>query len=723
MSTAGGTPRIALTIGGTTRFANYASGSGTTELSFGYTVQAGEIDLDGIQVGAAIQANGGTIGNFDGTVSADLALNNVASTSGVFVYAIAPIVLSTGIVGTPPSDADDVTFEIVFSEPVTGVRLEDFTLVGGDSASGTLSTLQTTDNIRYTVNAAVAGFGPLRVDVRANAAVNIGGEGNPAYASGTPWTRASSNADLAQLQPSKGTLTPAFDPDVLGYAVSVANDVTEVALTLSVAGPNATIKVNGLAVASGSASAAIPLSVGATEIAIDVTAQNGTTVKAYKVTVTRGAAAIADLVGLVPSVGGLDPAFSPDTLAYRLDVANGVTTVTLTPTAADPNATIKVNGSAVASGSASAAIPLSVGATEIAIDVTAQNGTTMKAYKVTVTRGAGAIADLVGLVPSVGGLDPAFSPDTLAYRLDVANGVTTVTLTPTAADAASSITIDGNTVASGSASTAIALSVGSRQVDVVVTAQDGTTVKSYRVDISRAASPKAELTGLVPSVGSLDPAFGPDTLVYKLDVANAVTSITLTPTATDATITVNGAAVTPGSASTALSLVEGTTEISVVVTAQDGVTTQTYTVNAVRQKPAPVAVSRTVEVQAGTTANIDLTEGASGGPFTAAAITSVSDPDAGNLRLEAQSLVFDASPTFSGSAQVAFTLSNAFGTSPAATITFAVIARPDPSRDSEVIGLLQAQVDAARRFAETQTDNFNTRLEQLHAKATAVKIP
>ena len=45
-----GTPRIALTIGSTTRYADYASGSKTTTLAFQYTVVAGDTDSDGVEI-------------------------------------------------------------------------------------------------------------------------------------------------------------------------------------------------------------------------------------------------------------------------------------------------------------------------------------------------------------------------------------------------------------------------------------------------------------------------------------------------------------------------------------------------------------------------------------------------------------------------------------------------------------------------------------------------
>lgn len=86
--TVNGTPQLALTIGGTTRYANYSSGSGSSALQFAYTIQAGDADADGIAVSAALGLNGGTIRN--GSTNVVLTLNSVGSTSGVLVTAAAP---------------------------------------------------------------------------------------------------------------------------------------------------------------------------------------------------------------------------------------------------------------------------------------------------------------------------------------------------------------------------------------------------------------------------------------------------------------------------------------------------------------------------------------------------------------------------------------------------------------------------------------------------------
>ena len=48
------------------------------------------------------------------------------------------------------------------------------------------------------------------------------------------------------------------------------------------------------------------------------------------------------------------------------------------------------------------------------------------------------------------------------------------------------------------------------------------------------------------------------------------------------------------------------------------------------------------------------------------------------------------------------------------TVTVTVDARPDPSLDPDVIGLVNAQMSAMQRFGQTQIDNIGNRLQQLH---------
>lgn len=56
-----GSPRLVLDIGGVARYATYTSGSGTSALTFSYTLQAGDLDLDGITVSSPLDLNGGAL--------------------------------------------------------------------------------------------------------------------------------------------------------------------------------------------------------------------------------------------------------------------------------------------------------------------------------------------------------------------------------------------------------------------------------------------------------------------------------------------------------------------------------------------------------------------------------------------------------------------------------------------------------------------------------------
>ncbi len=83
------------------------------------------------------------------------------------------------------------------------------------------------------------------------------------------------------------------------------------------------------------------------------------------------------LTGLTTSAGTLSPAFSELTTSYILNLQNSVTSITVTPTAEISGATITVNGASVTSGSASAAIPLTVGVNNVAVEVTAPDGASL----------------------------------------------------------------------------------------------------------------------------------------------------------------------------------------------------------------------------------------------------------------------------------------------------------------------------------------------------------
>lgn len=99
-------------------------------------------------------------------------------------------------------------------------------------------------------------------------------------------------------------------------------------------------------------------------------------------------------------------------------------------------------------------------------------------------------ASLSNLVLSAGTLSPVFDSATTAYSATVLRPTSSITVTPTATDSNASlqVRINGGTyagVASGDASGSLALNLGGNSIDVLVTAQDGTTTKTYTITLTR----------------------------------------------------------------------------------------------------------------------------------------------------------------------------------------------------------------------------------------------
>ncbi len=77
-------PRIAVDVGGVTRYATYTSGSGTSTLTFTYDMVGGDLDLDGVTLSSPLDLNGGTITDLNGNPETNLSFT-VPNTSGVKV--------------------------------------------------------------------------------------------------------------------------------------------------------------------------------------------------------------------------------------------------------------------------------------------------------------------------------------------------------------------------------------------------------------------------------------------------------------------------------------------------------------------------------------------------------------------------------------------------------------------------------------------------------------
>lgn len=195
---------------------------------------------------------------------------------------------------------------------------------------------------------------------------------------------------------------------------------------------------------------------------------------------------------------------------------------------------------------------------------------------------SGTNAALSGLTFSGGAMMPAFGPEVYDYWQQVDNSISEITITATAADPNSSITIEGMPVISGVVSDPVHVDVGLNVVDIVVTAEDGTTTRTYTINVLRQEvdeTANAYLANLSLSEGDLNPAFHPDTIQYTANVSSETTQITVTATtqAGGAYLMIGGNPAASGTPSGSISLVDGQNEpIVVQVVSQDAGSSKTY---------------------------------------------------------------------------------------------------------------------------------------------------
>lgn len=246
----------------------------------------------------------------------------------------------------------------------------------------------------------------------------------------------STASTLDTLSLSTGPLNTSFASGTTSYSVTASSATTTVSATSSNDGAAIDFRINGGAwstLADSGISAELPLNIGGNTIDLRVDPSDSSgSLMTYTLTVTRPSNN-ADLAGLVLSAGSLSPVFASGTTSYIASVDSDVSSITVTPTKANSEATITVNGTAVASGSQSGALPLNEGANTLTTEVTAGDLTT-RTYVVTVTRSA-APASPQSPTPSA---DPPASTVTVPSTVPATDSTTPSTLPTKSAQTAPS---------------------------------------------------------------------------------------------------------------------------------------------------------------------------------------------------------------------------------------------------------------------------------------------
>lgn len=126
----------------------------------------------------------------------------------------------------------------------------------------------------------------------------------------------------------------------------------------------------------------------------------------------------------------------------------------------------------------------------------------------------------------------------------------------------------------------------------------------------------------------------------------------------------------------------------------------------------PAAGAATLTVQSDTPTTLNLAPFVSGANLLGVQITAA--PTNGVATVSGFSVTYTPNTGYIGPDAFSYASFSATATSAPAVVTVAVVARPSPANDPNVVGLINAQAQTARRFSRAQIFNFQRRMESLH---------
>ncbi|RYU91630.1 T9SS type B sorting domain-containing protein [Mucilaginibacter terrigena] len=274
------------------------------------------------------------------------------------------------------------------------------------------------------------------------------------------------------------------------YTATVETATSALHVTATAQDPGATITINGVPTMSGVQSDVIMLNADTTTIYTTVTAANVRIIKTYAILVTRKLSNVANLATIKTTPSSkLTLVAGTNFHDYTATAKSTTTAVSVTVTTREPSATVTVNGVPVASGALSAPVTLNADTTTIYTTSTAANGVTKKTYAILITRLPSDVATLatISTTPS-SPLERSSGSNYVDYTTTVENATTELSITANAQQSAAKITVNGTPVNSGVLSAPVTLNTDTTTIFTTITAEDGTTQKTYAILVTREPS-------------------------------------------------------------------------------------------------------------------------------------------------------------------------------------------------------------------------------------------
>ena len=725
--------------------------SQTLSVSGGTAPYTFSISSGSLPAGLSLNTGTGVIsGNpsANGTFPVTVTATDANSATGARAYSLvingqAPVAGALSTTVAANSSANPITLNLS-GGAATSVAVASAASHGTATASGT--------SITYTPTAGYSG-----VDSFTYTATNASGTSAPATVSITV------NSPTLAITPT--TLPNGTQGTAYSQTLSVSGGTAPYTFSISSGSLPAGLSLNtGTGVISGnpSANGTFPVTVTATD------ANSATGARAYSL-VINGQAPVA---GALSTTVAANSSANPITLNLSGGAATSVavasaashgtatasgTSITYTPTAGYSGVDSFTYTATNASGtSAPATVSLTISAPTISLSPgSLSNGTVNSAYSTTLSASGGMAPYTYSI--SSGSLPPGLSLNTGTGGVSgtpSAHGTFPVTVTATDSNSATgsiaySLVIVAQAPIAGAVNATVSANSSANPITLNLTGGSATSVAVASAASHGNATASGTSIRYTPTPGFS----GSDSFTYTATNTSGTSSpatvtltisaptLVLTPaslgagtagTAYSATLSASGGtapysySISSGSLPAGLSLdtasglisgtpsSNGTANLTITATDSNGaIGSQAYSI-AIAAVPITVPASSQI-LTPGQAATVDLTQGATGGPFTQAVLGTVTPASAGRAMMMGPfSMRFVPSAAFAGTAMVSFSLHNGSGSSAASTVSFIIQERPDPTKDAEVIGLLNAQSRAAERFATTQMDNFNQRLEQLH---------
>ena len=355
----------------------------------------------------------------------------------------------------------------------------------------------------------------------------------------------SSNANLASLSVTGGTLSPSFQSSTTSYTMSTDSS----SVTISAAAEEGTVTGTGT----------VNLNYGPNTVNVTVTAPAGNQ-KIYTIKINRNDTRSSDNTLKSLTVSNASINFDPSVLNYDVQVASNVKSVQVSAQVNDSKATL--------SYAPAQTVSVLYGQTSIiTVTVKAENGTT-KAYKINITRKDDRSTNNNLKSLTVSNTNIGFNGGQ-SYTATVENSVTAITINAAADDSKAVVSGTGNKT----------LKEGSNSFVVSVKAENG-SVKSYTITVIRKYAQGTQVTLSSNnnlknlSISNVNLSFDKNTLAYNASVENSVTNVKVNYEVEDSKAT---ATVVGGD-----NLKVGTNKVEVVVVAENG-NSKTYTITVVRK--------------------------------------------------------------------------------------------------------------------------------------------